>query len=184
MKCHIIHDSARQDRWGVLLNEIREQGLDYQIWEADKSTKKPHANIHRSHKNIVKWARDNGLPEVCILEDDIKFCDKGAFEYFLSKKPEDFDLYLGGVYSGEVRDGIVKDFSALHLYIINERFYNVFLQAPENNHLDRCMAYKGKFVVCEPFAAIQHGGYSDNSRSIRHNKIDEVKCWKGNVTIL
>jgi len=182
MKCHIIHDSTRADRWDILKKEIDQEELDYQLWEAEKVPKKPHVGIMRSHKKIVRWAREKGLPEVLIMEDDIKFCDKGAFKYYLDKKPAVFDLYLGGVYSGEVRDGIVKDFSAMHLYIIHEMFYNRFLEAPENNHIDRGMANQGLFVVCEPFAAIQHEGYSDNARCFRQNKIDEEKCWKNCFT--
>lgn len=178
MTCHIIHDSSRADRWETLQKEIETQGLDYQLWEADKSTKKPHVNIMRSHKAIVRWARDNGLPEVCILEDDIKFCDKGAFQYFLDSKPEDFDLYLGGIYSGKIINGVVKDFSALHLYIVNEGFYNRFLEASETNHLDRGLGGWGIYKVCQPYAAIQYGGFSDNSRSIRQNKIEDQLCWK------
>lgn len=166
----------------TLQKEIETQGLDYQLWEAEIVPKKPYAGVMRSHKKIVRWAKEQGLSEVCIMEDDIKFACPGAWEYYLANKPSDFDLYLGGIYSGRIINGVVKDFSALHLYIIKENFYDRFLDAAENNHLDRGIAGWGVYKVCFPFAAIQYGGFSDNSRSIRDNRIDEGEIWKGNVT--
>lgn len=163
----------------TLLKEIETQGLDYQLWEAEIVPKKPYAGVMRSHKKIVAWAKEQGLPEVCIMEDDIKFACPGAWQYYLSKKPEDFDLYLGGIYSGTISKGVTKDFSALHLYIVHERFYDTFLLTPEGNHMDRGLANRGVYKVCYPYAAIQYGGYSDNARSIRQNKIDKEMIWDG-----
>jgi hypothetical protein len=178
MKCHIIHDSKRTDRMPNLNKEIDEQGLDVQLWEAEFVPKKPFAGVMKAHKKIVAWAKEQGLPEVCIMEDDIKFAGPGAWQYYLDNKPDDFDIYLGGIYSGTIARGVTKDFSALHLYIVHERFYDTFLAVPEGNHLDRGLAGKGRYVVCYPYAATQYGGFSDNSRSIRTNKIDAEMIWR------
>jgi hypothetical protein len=35
-------------------------------------------------------------------------------------------------------------------------------------HLDRGLGGKGKFVVCNPFAAIQHNGFSENTGNVEN----------------
>ena len=47
---------------------------------------------------IVQWAKDNGLKEVCIAEDDLGFTCDDAWRYYLENKPEKFDVYIGGSY--------------------------------------------------------------------------------------
>ena len=55
------------------------------------------------------------------------------------------------------------------LYIVNERFYDTFLGLNEWNNLDRELAFKGRYVVCNPFVVTQHGGYSDNKKYARES---------------
>jgi hypothetical protein len=110
------------------------------------------------------------LEEVLIAEDDVKFTAPYAFDYFLLQKPKDFDIYLGGISYGQIdSEGVTSDFSGLHLYIIKSRFYDEFLALDETIDIDRTLAGKGKFIVCNPFVAIQHNGYSDNKQ--RHEDL-------------
>lgn len=141
-----------------------QQGItDYRFWDGivDNPVCK---GVSKAHKQIVAYAKQYELPEITIAEDDIKFPAEDGYEYFLSKKPEDFDLYLGGIYRGEIKDGKTTDFSSLHLYIIKAKFYDTFLGIDETKHLDTELAGKGDYHVCYPFAAIQHNGYSDVER--------------------
>lgn len=113
-----------------------------------------------------------------IAEDDIKFTAPFAFNHFLKQKPREFDLYLGGIYHGTIHsENTVEDFAGLTLYIIHQTFYDTFLSAGENTDLDRELAGKGKFIVCNPFAAIQHNGYSDNKKEF----INYDDCLKGRI---
>jgi hypothetical protein len=65
----------------------------------------------------------------------------------------------------------VDDFSGTTIYIINQRFYEAFLTLPESLNFDRALRNKGKFIVCNPFIAIQHNGFSDNvKRFYNHEK--------------
>jgi hypothetical protein len=162
---NIIHNQYRPDRWATLLHELERQGItDYRIWPAilDNPICK---GVSRAHKQIVQYAKDWKIPEIIIAEDDIKFPAKDGYKYFLSKKPEDFDLYLGGIYRGEIIEGKTTDFSSLHLYIIREKFYDTFLSTDETKHLDTELKGKGDYRVCYPFAAIQYSGFSDVERS-------------------
>jgi hypothetical protein len=145
------------------MHELSRQGIkDYRIWPAvfDSPICK---GVSKAHKQIVRCLRN--LPEIIIAEDDIKFPAEDGFEYFLKRKPEDFDLYLGGIYRGEIKDGKTTDFSGLHLYIIKQKFYDTFLSINEEKHLDTELKGKGDYHVCYPFAAIQYSGYSDVERA-------------------
>lgn len=171
-KVNIIHKPDRHDRAILFKSELMKQGItDFQVWRATTNEKTTNANISKSHKKIVEWAKENKLPEVCIAEDDFYFPSEHGFKYFLSKKPKSFDIYLSGIYVGSNKisesNNIIKRFSGLHFYIVHSRFYNLFLEADESQGLDNAlgeMAIKGfgKFQVCYPMAAIQHETPSNN----------------------
>lgn len=166
MIINIIHDPHRTDRKVLLESEIREHKLNIKYWPAIKDPlRRSFVGINMAHKQVVRAARDEKLPMVCVGEDDMHLTDKGAFEYFLKNLPEDFDLYLSGIYCGKLlADGTVKDFCGLHLYIVHARFYDCFLGVDVMSNLDRGLSNRGKYVVCNPFCAIQHPGWSDNKQ--------------------
>lgn len=164
MTLNIIHLQDRPDRLKLLNQEIDNQSInDYRVWNGIRNDNAPWTGISQAHKQIVRHAQKAGLPQILTGEDDIKFTSPGAFDYFLKNIPENFDLYLGGIIYGELSaDNTVGDFSGTMLYLLHHRFYEVFLSLPEDRHLDRALAGKGRFVVCHPMVAVQHNGYSDN----------------------
>jgi hypothetical protein len=111
-----------------------------------------------------------------IAEDDVKFTAKVAFDYFKKNEPDDYDLYLGGIYYGKIEeDNSVSDFAVAMLYMIKENFYDTFLSVNEERDIDRSLSIKGKFIVCKRFAAIQHEGFSDNKKAY----VNYEMCLKG-----
>lgn len=170
MIIHIIHDRNRKDRYDLLQKEIEQEGLTVVYWPAIKS-EKPLAGISLAHKQIVRYAKNQGLPFVCIAEDDLHFTASGAWIYFMENMPDDFDLYLASVYWGEILQpsNTVHCFSGMTLYVVHQKFYNTFLSMPGDKHIDRALKYSGNFVVCNPFAAIQHETQSDNNRGVLNN---------------
>lgn len=160
-KAYIIHNPLRSDRLEVLKKEILEQNiLDYELVPAIMDNKR---GIAKSHKTIVRKAKELGLPAVLIMEDDVRFCGPGAFKYFLDNIPETYDLYLSGVYYGKLNDvNKVNKFSGLHCYLVHERFYDTFLSIKEEGNIDNNLTGAGYYKVCYPFAAVQHNGFSDN----------------------
>ncbi|MGL4596596.1 MAG: hypothetical protein ACRCYO_03655 [Bacteroidia bacterium] len=170
MRLHIIHLSQRKDRAVLLENQLRGQGIaDYKIWDGIVDVENPKRGIAKAHKQIVAWARNQNLPAVLIAEDDVNFTASGAFDYFFQKEPQEYDLYLGGIIYGELNsDNTVDDFAGLHLYKIKEHFYDTFLSLPEEKDIDRALANKGKYSVCNPFVAIQQDGFSDNQKSVQY----------------
>lgn len=167
MTFHVIHDEKRKDRYELLMKEFEAQGIaHYKLFPAIKA---PTAiqGISRAHKQIVYYAKENGMPEILIGEDDVKFCGNGSFDYFLKNKPQDFDIYNSGIYFGNIApDNTTKHFASLHCYIVHQRFYDTFLATDENKNIDKALKDKGRFVVCNPFAAIQHTTFSDNKKKL------------------
>jgi hypothetical protein len=152
-------------RYDNLQKEIEIQGLEVKYWPAVKDPlNRVFVAIAQAHKQIIGWAKAQGFPSVCVAEDDVSFFAPGAWAYYLSKMPEDFDLYLGNVFHGLQEDGTAIDFCGLGLYVCHERFYDTFLTLPDLNHIDRSLAGKGRYVVCDPMVCTQRAGYSWNKR--------------------
>lgn len=172
MKLNIIYDSRRAEKYEPLMAELNSQGItDYELWPC---TILPGVieSISASHKMIIQWAKDSGLKEVCVAEDDLMFTAPGAWNYFLSKKPRLFDLYLGGCYSpvkhgwDEAPYSYTLEPVGFHLYAVHSRYYDTFLATPSNLHIDT--AQKSNAIkVCYPMIAIQRKGYSSNNKSIQ-----------------
>lgn len=170
LRPNVIH--SRPDRMPKLLKEFKEQGItDYHLWEGVYNQKSAQANINLAHKQIIEWAKYEKLQKVLVFEDDIQFCGTGAFDYYLQNEPSDYDIYLGGIYLGIIgENNHVKAFTGMHCYIVHERFYDTFLNTPKDIHIDHSLKDMGEYIVCDPFIAIQHNGWSDNSQ--RHCNYD------------
>jgi hypothetical protein len=152
-------------RYKALQKEIEIQGLEVRYWPAVQDPlNRSFVGIGNAHKQIVRDAKERKLPRVCVAEDDLYFFAPGAWEYFLNNIPEDYDIYLGVVFHGLKEDNTADDFCGLGLYVVNDRFYDTFLSLPEVNHIDRSLARKGRYVVCDPMVCSQRGGYSFNKR--------------------
>ena len=166
MRANIIHCENDYERLPRLLNELETQEItDYELWDGVFDTTSVKKGINAAHKQIVEYAKLKGWDEVLIMEDDIRFCGVGAFNYYLEKKPKEFDIYLGGVYLGEIdAENKVKSFSGLHCYIVHSRFYDKFLSVPDDEHLDRILANMGEYYVSNPFTSIQYNGKSSQTK--------------------
>jgi hypothetical protein len=166
MTAHIISNPKIISRVTKLHEELERQKItDFKLWPSIQVPHKPaRFGISLAHKAIIEWALIEGLEKVMVFEDDIRFPAEDGFQYYLANEPkDDYDLYLGGVYRGDINEqGITKRFTGMHHYTIHERFYTAFLGVDENLDIDGAMSGLGKFYVCNPFASIQHNGFSQN----------------------
>lgn len=175
MKTHVIVDATRPRANVTLETEMQSQGINWETWPIVQDKDNVVRSINLSHKQIVAYAQYYELPEVCIMEEDVMFTAPDSWQYFLSNKPVEFDLYLAGVYGlnetaynniaenpGAVE---INNFAGLHCYIIRARYYSTFLSLPDNIHIDNQPGL-GVFYVCAPFAALQHPGWSANARAM------------------
>jgi hypothetical protein len=178
MKINIIHLKSRdEDRSPLLKQELLNQNItDYQLWDGITGGT-PRENISSAHKQIVRQAKEQGLREVCIAEDDFHFPAKDGYDYFLKQQPYDFDIYLSGIYKAiETRTPNSYVFNGLHFYIIHSRFYDTFLNLDTTKQdLDMALSslarqLKAKVVICFPYACVQHETISDNSSCVFQHK--------------
>lgn len=163
MRLNIIHGN-RGERFQPLMKELNSQFItDYELWPSIylPSIK---SSINAAHKQIVEYARLAEWDYVAIAEDDLQFTSPNSWEYFLNSMPYDFDLYLSMVYLGQPDEkNVVKEFTGMTMYVVAKRFYDKFLSVPGDDHIDRLLAGLGRFVVCNPFVAKQHNGFSSNT---------------------
>lgn len=167
----ILHLPERFDRMELLGKELFKQGItNFHVQDGYIDIYNRKKSITIGHKRMVQRAKDLGYQRAILCEDDIRFLgkDKGAWKYFLDNIPEDFDMYVGLVYVGNVKDNRITETSSgiTTLYIIHERFYDIFLSIPDDCHIDRELSSlwdKYKLMVCPKFVVEQTGGFSDNT---------------------
>jgi len=162
----ILHMADHTERLPRLLNELENQGIaEYEMWEGIWNIYSTAAGINAAHKQIVDYARLKKWESVIIFEDDIRFCGEGAFNHYLEKIPKDYDIYLGGIYLGDLDDkNRTTAFSGLHCYMVHSRFYDTFLSVPDDEHIDRALSNLGEYYVSYPFTSIQYNGKSSNTK--------------------
>lgn len=143
MDLNIIHDNRFFERFGLLMYELERQGItDFKIWDAIIDRKTVVESINASHKMIVRWAKENNLKEVLIAEDDLMFPNQNGFKYFMDNKPEKYDVYIGGSYLIDNRikyekpNVKVPEWAGNQLVMISERYYDTFLNLPDETHID------------------------------------------------
>ena len=178
-RLHILHLAAKTDsdkvnkvaeqRLKNLLIELDNQNItDFTIVEGFYDPVNTKQAIQRGHKLIARLAKEQNMPMVFIGEDDLVFTAKGAWQYFISQVPDDFDFFTALIYAGEVDETnrIRNGMSGTHtLYVLNQRFYDVVLNQPDDVHCDRNLgqlAYQYKYYVCHKMCITQRGGYSFN----------------------
>jgi hypothetical protein len=180
MIVHCINLEHREDRRASFNKEAFIQGFTPKFWNGIYDRRNPKRGICQSHKKIIKFAKEEKLDKIIIAEDDCKFTDKGAFDYYIQKMPVDFDLYLGMVYVAGMKGNLITNgMSGSHtLYTVHERFYDYYLSIPDDTHVDRYLggvAFQHKYLVCFPMVCTQTNGmYSDNlKRSMTYQKYHE-----------
>jgi GR25 family glycosyltransferase involved in LPS biosynthesis len=180
MEVYVIHNRERKDRLESFINECQTQGIKDVTFFPAIFADKPQTGIAIAHANCVLDAKNKGLEQVCIMEDDVQFTAPEAFNHFLNlynSVPKEADIFLSGISTGtptKHSNGIarVNEFSGLHCYIINAKAYDRFLSCPRGKHIDRWLGNRisgGKMNVftAYPMVAIQHNGYSDNKKQVK-----------------
>lgn len=157
---NVIFDERRIEKYEPLIAELKKHKIKYEIWPCILSRNVVSA-INASHKMIVRDAKEKGLKECFVAEDDVFFPAADGWQYFLNKKPQTYDLYLACTYVVPISNNKVCGF---HLYAISDKFYDRFLSIPDDVHIDTYMdELKGDYHYCYPFAALQRPGFSSNN---------------------
>lgn len=146
-----------------------------------------YQGIATAHMNAIQYAKDKGLEQICILEDDVWFQSEKSKEYAdncFNNVPDDYNILLGGIYSGttNVSDNVYwnipKNYCALHFYIVRNTVYDKLLSFQKNSHIDRWIAINiEKVYVSKEFFAIQYDGFSDNVKQQTNYNSTRLKSY-------
>lgn len=179
----------REERALNIVRQSKQYGFAVRFWEGTlaidhegrvSNTVPAHTNISRAFKNIVTYAKERDWPMVTIAEDDMQLTSFKSWVYYWVNIPKDFDIYWGGIYAGQIGEPyrtarcgvahrIVNGISGMTLITVHKQAYDFFLQADENDHIDRWLgnfAFEKKFYTCFPFVVKQTPGYSENHRRV------------------
>lgn len=178
----ILYDDRRCEFFPLIVSEMERQSIVKYNLISPILTNDVVNSINISQKEIIKKARERGEKEVCIMEHDIWFPRETGWRYFMENKPSDYDIYLGGSYlidcTIEYKSPITKvnSYVGHHCIIVHEKYYDKFLETPEDSHIDTAQQGKGDFYLCYPMPALQRPGFSMNNKTmVDYNKILEKK---------
>jgi GR25 family glycosyltransferase involved in LPS biosynthesis len=192
IESYVVHLKKRKDREENMIKELNSFINKWEVFDAIKMNP-GYKGTSESFKTIIRKAKEKGLEQVLIFEDDVRFTSKKSKEKFqkaIDSLPEKWDILLGGVYTLskprkieelKFNEHLLKigDFSSLHCILINKSCYDKILEHKPNEvkHLDR---YLGKLsrenkinaYLAYPMVAIQYNTYSDNvNKHVNYNKL-------------
>lgn len=165
---HLRNTEFSEGRYNSFMKELAEQGItDYKIWDGIYDGANRRRGINLAHKSIVRWAKENNLPEICIAEDDICFLAPGAFNYYIENKPTTYHLYLGGISNLLKRqEDYITDFRGFTLYFVHSTFYDKYLSTKDDVDIDGAMKDLGKYYLCKKVVCSQHAGWSYHKKRV------------------
>ena len=177
IKKYVINLPSRSERLDRFYSNMRELGWDYEVIDGIEHDE-PMMGISLAHRKVIQIANNLNMDYVCVMEDDVMFPNiRQTNEYIvkcLQSVPKDFDLILGGYYTG-TKIGkynqdwhMVGQFCGLHFYIASKKFYGHILNHDGKSHIDRYMNLQDdKKVYCtNKFFAMQYDGWSDNVKKV------------------
>lgn len=151
-KIYCINLDSRKDRWDSAEKQFKSYGLDVERVSAVKGSdlnldwppeiKEGAVGCSLSHLFVMKMAKQLGLKNYLILEDDIEFDPEfvSKFNLIQNQIPDDWDmLYLGGQhYHGmgleQITENIFKCEYTLttHSFAVKETVYDLFINKLTN----------------------------------------------------
>ena len=143
--------------------------------------------------NIIKKAKEEGLNNILILEDDFEFCDdfESKFKNYINQLPKDWQwIYFGGSHFEEptkVTNNIyrVNKTYTTHAYAIKSEIYDKLIETleifePADVRLAALQKELNTYVTI-PHLIYQRDGFSDiqnnnvSYEGIRKSKLDVNK---------
>lgn len=179
MEIHVIYDMRPiPDKLSALMAEFSRQGIQpTKIWEPIEA-KTVVESINATHKAIIRYAQENKLKEVCIIEDDCCFPAEDGWQRFLANKPKDYSVYIGGTYlvhePEKWQPPLIKvdAWVGNHCIIVSEAYYDRFLGVSDKEHIDTAQSGLGDFYCVFPFVALQRPGFSSNAmQQVNYNSL-------------
>lgn len=199
-KIYCINLDRRTDRWESVSKIFSNNNLvveRHSAFDGKKELDLPYPSSSElagaiSHRDVIKKAKELGLKNVLVFEDDVEVIDNltNVFESIKDSIPSDWDMiYFGGNHVGglvQVNDNFFRCLRtyALHMYAVNEKFYDLLIKYLDDK-INRVI--NGKFplkpsvaadyfvadlhmvsycYIMKPYLAWQSDGYSDIQESV------------------
>lgn len=150
----------------------------------------------RSHKKSIKYAKDNNMDYIIVLEDDslpcdnfedrmmniIDYLDNNDFEIFLGMVNKCSEKKITNVIKNNKENLIeIKSANSAHLIIYNKKVYDFFLSENEEiRAVDRCWNNKIKAIVTLPFLVYPTDDFS-NIEQKQTNYLPHIKKTEDNL---
>jgi glycosyl transferase family 25 len=194
LQVYVINLDHRTDRLEEITKELDIMGLKFKRFPAIK-TSPGIIGCGLSHLAVLKEARELGLKEVLIFEDDFTFSESKehcwkTVEEFL--KNETYDVVMFGYNmqkSSPYKPGLLKVLEAqtASAYIVNHRFYdkliNLFEEAMPllqstgkhwvyaNDEVWKKLQPGADWFAFEPRMGYQRKSFSDNTQSVTDYRV-------------
>lgn len=201
-KVYLINLDRRTDRMNECEKEFKKYNIVYERISAFDGSKlegnytpliRGEIGCRTSHLNIIKKAKEEGLNNILILEDDFEFCDdfESKFKNYINQLPEDWQwIYFGGSHFEEptkVTNNIyrVNKTYTTHAYAIKSEIYDKLIETleifePADVRLAALQKELNTYVTI-PHLIYQRDGFSDiqnnnvSYEGIRKSKLDVNK---------
>lgn len=185
---YVINLVHRKDRWDHIVKTFSYPEFNLIRVEAEIH-KKPWVGCFMSHKKCIQIAKDKGLQNIWVLEDDCEPTDISTFkDRFIKIKNyldsfNDWNIFLGGTatlnpnsYSKIIRfdDQVIVEFSRAymtHMVCYNSNIYDLFLTNQMKRPIDEFWFDKIKALIPVPFIATQLEGFSDIVKKRKSDKL-------------
>jgi len=170
----VINLPTRTDRLASINAELPKLFFNPSFYTIKGITKfsEPRLNVIEAHKKAIRAAEVLDLPEVLVIEDDLKLSDsKGLINFVndaFNNLPEHAEILLGGIYGGNPKRfnaywSEVSFFAGATFVVYKSSVYEKILNYDFGpNHFDRVLSSISKCYVISPMIAKQFNGYSDN----------------------
>ncbi len=195
----VINLDERIDRWNNIIKIFSDPYFEIKKISAIKK-QNGCEGCFLSHIECIRLAKDLGLKNIMVLEDDcIPYDDIETFKSRIKIIKEfldrinDWEIYLGGTvhivpgsyqniisFKGEKFVEFNKAY-ATHMICYNSKVYDYFLSLKPVLPIDEIWHGKIKAIVSVPFIAKQLEGYSN---IVGSNKSDEIRITEANKKLI
>ncbi len=185
----LINLPKRTDRLGHSIAELKKffGKFEVLVTEGVDMPDSTTLGIREAHKECVKLASHYDFKTALIIEDDICLRDNSSpyFNELMNNLPDDFEVCLFGVYSGNIIEtddkywNKIQKFAGLHFYLVNEKAYEKILNYNGTQPMDHWIGQNLNCYISKKHFAYQLDGYSDNSKCVTdYNKTNLMKFEK------
>jgi GR25 family glycosyltransferase involved in LPS biosynthesis len=196
---YVINLDERKDRWESILKSFNNPYFNLIRVSAIKENQ-GWIGCFKSHIECIKIAKNKGLKNIMVIEDDCipidsmdKFIGRLKVVKEFLDKINDWDIYLGGTVMASpftykniisFKNEKFVEFSkayATHMICYNSKVYDLFLSFQPKLPIDEIWHGKINAIVSVPFLVRQLPGFSDINGCM---KSDDLRISQANQTLI